>query len=82
MWILSLTDITLAATLWFRDRKVEPPTIGFSAGLLFALPAVRNVQPGAPVIGCTMDVAGFFWAMFLVAVASKFKFLKTFLIQM
>jgi hypothetical protein len=23
MWVLSLTILTLAATLWFRDRKVE-----------------------------------------------------------
>ena len=70
MWILSFTVFTLATTLWLRDRSVEPPTIGFCAGFLFALPAIRNSQPGAPPIGCTVDVAGFFWNMSLVMVST------------
>lgn len=70
MWILSFTVFTLATTLWLRDRQVEPPTIGFCAGFLFALPAIRNSQPGAPPIGCTVDVAGFFWNMSLVMVST------------
>jgi Domain of unknown function (DUF4436) len=70
MWLLSMTAFILAFTLWFRHRKVEPPTIGFVASLLFALPAIRNTQPGVPGIGCTIDVSGFLWNMFLVLVAS------------
>ncbi|KAJ3218567.1 hypothetical protein HK099_005013 [Clydaea vesicula] len=61
------TTATLAVTLWMRDRKVEPPTIAVTTGMLFALPAVRNVQPGIPGIGCTADVIGFFWNMIMVA---------------
>ena len=64
MWSLSFSIFTLAITLWFRDRSVEPPTIGICAALLFALPAIRNTQPGVPPIGCTLDLAGFFWCMF------------------
>ncbi|KAI8902606.1 hypothetical protein BC833DRAFT_572656 [Globomyces pollinis-pini] len=70
MWILSFTIFILSVTLWFRDRKVEPPTIAITTSLLFALPAVRNTQPGIPNIGCTVDLAGFFWNMFLVMVSS------------
>jgi hypothetical protein len=66
MWILGFVVFTLATTLWFRDRKVEPATIGVAGSLLFALPAIRNTQPGVPPIGCTIDLVGFFWAMFLV----------------
>lgn len=69
MWTLSLTVLTLAATLWFRDRKVEAGTIAVASGLLFALPAIRNVQSGAPPLGCTADVSSFFWCMPLVAFA-------------
>ncbi|KAL2917666.1 hypothetical protein HK105_202539 [Polyrhizophydium stewartii] len=69
MWALSLTVLTLAVTLWFRNRKVEPPTIAVAGSLLFALPALRNSQPGAPAIGASVDVAGFMWNMVLVAVA-------------
>ena len=70
LWILSFTIFALATTLWLRDRTVEPPTIGFCAGFLFALPAIRNAQPGAPPIGCTVDVAGFFWNIVLVMLAT------------
>ena len=38
--------------------------------MLFALPAVRNVQPGSPPIGCTSDFMAFFWALALVSSAS------------
>ena len=72
MWVLSLTITTLASTLWFRDRKVEPGTIGIATGLLFALPAIRNTQSGAPIIGCTSDTSGFFWNMALTALSGTF----------
>ncbi|KAJ3392818.1 hypothetical protein HDU92_008174 [Lobulomyces angularis] len=67
LWVLSFLILSLAVTLWMRDRKVEPPTIAVTTGMLFALPAVRNVQPGIPGIGCTADVIGFFWNMIMVA---------------
>ncbi|KAL3900678.1 MAG: hypothetical protein SGCHY_001171 [Lobulomycetales sp.] len=70
MWVLSLLILALAASVYLRDRKVEPPTIAFVTGMLFALPAVRNVQPGVPGIGSTADVMGFFWNMMMVALAA------------
>ncbi|KAJ3205464.1 hypothetical protein HDU67_008829 [Dinochytrium kinnereticum] len=71
MWCLSLLAFTLAVTLWIRGRKVEPPTIAFSIALMFALPGIRNTQPGTPPIGCTADVVSFFWAMSLTAVTAS-----------
>lgn len=38
--------------------------------MLFALPAIRNTQPGIPDIGCTADLAGFMWVMFLVMIST------------
>nr|KAJ3400147.1 hypothetical protein HK105_004771 [Polyrhizophydium stewartii] len=70
MWVLSLGVFVMAATLWLRGRKVEPPTIAVTGALLFALPSLRNSQPGAPIIGASIDVAGFMWNMLLVAVSS------------
>ncbi|KAJ3323578.1 hypothetical protein HDV06_001602 [Boothiomyces sp. JEL0866] len=66
MWILSLSAIYLSVTACTRRRKIEPPMIAGIAALLFALPNIRNVQPGLPAIGCTADIAGFFPAMLLV----------------
>jgi hypothetical protein len=70
MWAMSLGVFAMSiAHLWY-SREVMPPTIGVVTSMLFALPAVRNTQPGAPPIGCTMDVVGFFWNMGLVAVGA------------
>ncbi|KAJ3103223.1 hypothetical protein HDU97_010287 [Phlyctochytrium planicorne] len=71
MWALSLLAVFLAVTLWIKGRKVEPPTIAFSIALIFALPGIRNTQPGGPPIGCTADVVSFFWAMVLSAVTAS-----------
>ena len=37
--------------------------------MLFALPALRNIQPGVPPIGSSEDLAGFMWNMLLIAAA-------------
>jgi hypothetical protein len=39
------------------------------AGMLFALPAVRNLQPGVPPLGGLSDFLSFFWAESLVAIS-------------
>ncbi|KAJ3094801.1 hypothetical protein HDU97_007558 [Phlyctochytrium planicorne] len=70
MWGLSLLAVFLAITLWLRGRKVEPPTIAFSIALMFALPNIRNTQPGSPPVGCTADVVSYFWAMVLSAITA------------
>ncbi|KAI8831380.1 hypothetical protein BC829DRAFT_409758, partial [Chytridium lagenaria] len=56
LWLLSLLVLGVVIQIYFRDRTVEPPT-----AVLFALPAVRNAQPGAPQIGCISDIVSFFW---------------------
>ncbi|KAJ3318455.1 hypothetical protein HDV06_000485 [Boothiomyces sp. JEL0866] len=69
MWLLSIAALTVAFYVLMGTKKVEPPIIAVTASLLFALPAIRNIQPGAPVIGCTLDVAGFFFNMVFVSIS-------------
>jgi Domain of unknown function (DUF4436) len=69
MWLLSLSAFVLSSMIWLRKRTVEPPTIAVVGSLLFALPGMRNVLPGNPTVGCTFDVASFFWALLLVAIS-------------
>ncbi|KAI8831375.1 hypothetical protein BC829DRAFT_437825 [Chytridium lagenaria] len=76
MWVLSLLSISLSVTLWSRGRKMEPPTLGFTIAMLFALPAIRNTQPGAPPIGATSDVASFFWAIILTSLSACLLFIN------
>jgi hypothetical protein len=66
MWSLTLGAL-LMTLCFFSFDFAEPPLIGILATLLFALPAVRNTQPGVPPIGCTVDVAGLFWNMVIIA---------------
>lgn len=61
----------------FREiGSTAPPEMGemaFCAALLFAFPAIRNVQPFAPPMGVLSDYLGFFWAESLVAVTLLIK---------
>ncbi|KAJ7861786.1 hypothetical protein B0H14DRAFT_3615909 [Mycena olivaceomarginata] len=71
MWCLSGGIFIAAMSIWFRERKVEPPLITISTALLFALPNVRNTQPGTPAIaGTTSDMVGFFWNLLLVTTSA------------
>jgi len=71
MWGLSLSIFTAAMSVWFREKKVELPLIAISTALLFALPNIRNSQPGVPPIaGVTSDMVGFFWNLLLVAISA------------
>jgi len=71
MWCLSGGIFVAAMSVFFRERKVEPPLIAISTGLLFALPNVRNSQPGIPATaGTTSDMVGFFFNLLLVAISA------------
>ncbi|KAF7349618.1 DUF4436 domain-containing protein [Mycena sanguinolenta] len=81
MWFLSAGIFIAAMSVWFRERKVELPLIAISTALLFALPNVRNSQPGIPsVAGTTSDMVGFFWNLLLVA-ASAISLIANFVIK-
>ncbi|KAI8894799.1 hypothetical protein BC833DRAFT_623630 [Globomyces pollinis-pini] len=65
-WALTIYVTRIAVVVWFRDYVVEAVAIGFTGSFLFSLPALRNSQPGAPVIGCISDTMGFLWCVGLV----------------
>ncbi|KNE65195.1 hypothetical protein AMAG_10847 [Allomyces macrogynus ATCC 38327] len=69
-WCLSLIMGYLALQVARQKRAVEPPMLAPPCALLFALPSLRNVQPGVPGIGVTVDVVGFFWNMAIVAISA------------
>ncbi|KAJ3323844.1 hypothetical protein HDV06_001214 [Boothiomyces sp. JEL0866] len=66
MWVLSGSAFLVILSIWTRGRKVEPPTIAAVGAILFALPNIRNAQPGAPPVGCNADIAAFFPCLILV----------------
>ncbi|CAO3614526.1 unnamed protein product [Cunninghamella blakesleeana] len=67
-WVLTLCQLFISCQAVLRNR----PTItllSVPAALLFALPNLRNVQPGVPPVGIYLDFAGFFWNMVIVALS-------------
>ncbi|KAJ3323857.1 hypothetical protein HDV06_006446 [Boothiomyces sp. JEL0866] len=66
MWVLSGAAFLVTLSIWTRGRKVEPPTIAAVGAILFALPNIRNAQPGAPAVGCNADILAFFPCLLLV----------------
>ncbi|KAJ3268104.1 hypothetical protein HDV01_003470 [Terramyces sp. JEL0728] len=66
MWVLSGAAFMVTLSIWTRGRKVEPPTIAAVGAILFALPNIRNAQPGAPAVGCNADIVAFFPCLILV----------------
>ena len=66
LWLITACALmALACVVYFG--VVEAKVIAILATLLFAMPAIRNAQPGVPTIGCISDTAGFFWNMIVVS---------------
>ncbi len=68
MWCIIITSILIMLSVIVRNRKMEYSMFGFFASLLFALPALRGIQPFVPALGCLSDYIAFFWAEGIVAI--------------
>ncbi|KAG0345700.1 hypothetical protein BG004_003263 [Podila humilis] len=70
MWAISIA-IGIIAIQVIRNHRISDEhilTLGITT--LFALPALRETQPGIPAIGCAADVLGFYWNMAIIAISS------------
>jgi len=56
--------------MYRKARVVSAPLLALPLVLIFALPALRFVQPGVPTVGAYSDVVGFFWNVGLVAMSA------------
>lgn len=68
MWLLSGIVIFLVLSVVVRRRRIELGMFAFISAMLFALPALRNMQPLIPTIGTFSDYISFFWAESFMAV--------------
>jgi hypothetical protein len=69
MWLIGLIVFTMTLVVVFQPRPIEFGMFTLIAGMLFALPAVRNLQPSVPPLGGLSDFLAFFWAESLVAIS-------------
>jgi len=74
MWLIGLVVFTITTVVVFQPRPIEFGLYTLIAGMLFALPAVRNLQPGVPPLGSLTDFLSFFWAESLVAMSMPILF--------
>lgn len=74
MWLIGLVIFTMTMVVLWQPRPIEFGMYTLIAGMLFALPAVRNLQPGVPPLGSLTDFLSFFWAEALVAVSMPILF--------
>ena len=66
--LVTVVVLLVVSLMILQRRRFEFGMLGWIAGLLFALPAVRNVMPGIPSVGALSDYIVLFWALgFLVA---------------
>jgi hypothetical protein len=66
-WFIAISVILVVVSIVVRKRKIEYSMFAFLSAMLFALPALRNVQPFVPTIGTLSDYSSFFWAEGIVA---------------
>ena len=74
MWLIGLVVFTMTMVVAWQPRPIEFGMFTLIAGMLFALPAVRGLQPGVPPLGGLSDFLSFFWAESLVAVSMPILF--------
>jgi Domain of unknown function (DUF4436) len=62
MAILAFGALTIGTLVFLGIRRPETTLLGALAGIVFALPALRNALPGAPPLGVLGDIFVFLWA--------------------
>ena len=69
MWVLALVILSITFICLTSNRKVELAMLSFFGAMLFAFPAVRNLQPFVPPLGSMTDFYATFWAQGIAALS-------------
>lgn len=69
MWVVGAAVTILTYRIVKSNTAPDVAALGFTGGLLFALPAVRSIQPMVPPVGILADYLGFFWVELLIIVS-------------
>lgn len=68
MWLLTVSLLITTAWYWITGRRVDLPIIALGTSLLFALPNIRNAQPGILArAGIISDLVGYVWNLLIVS---------------
>jgi hypothetical protein len=61
MAVIGLSGLTIGALVFLGVRPMQPPMTGALAAMIFSIPALRGIMPGAPPLGIHADVLILVW---------------------
>lgn len=67
--ILALLTLWVALMVFTTRRRVEVTFLPWTAGVIFALPLLRNYLPNSPPIGAAIDVYVYLWTIVAAVLA-------------
>jgi hypothetical protein len=68
MTLMGLTGITIGTLLFLRIRRLDTTLAAVLSAMIFTLPSIRGIVPGAPPLGVRVDSAVFLWAELAVVI--------------
>jgi hypothetical protein len=66
MVLIAGSALTIGGMVFLGARKIEATLLGALAAMVFSVPALRNVLPGAPPLGVGADDVVFLWTQLAV----------------
>jgi hypothetical protein len=61
MALIGLSGLTIDVLVFLGVRPLQPPMTGALAAMIFSIPALRGIMPGAPPLGVDGDVFVLVW---------------------
>jgi Domain of unknown function (DUF4436) len=66
MALVGLSGLTIGTLVFLGVRPVQPPMTGALAAMVFSIPALRGIMPGAPPLGVHADALVLVWVQLAV----------------
>jgi hypothetical protein len=61
MALIGLSGLTIGILVFLGVRPLQPPMTGALAAMIFSIPALRGIMPGAPPLGIHADALILVW---------------------
>jgi len=68
MALIGLSGLTIGTLVFLGVRPLQPTMTGALAAMIFSIPALRGIMPGAPPLGVHADALVFVWVQLAVIV--------------
>ena len=66
MALIGLSGLAIGTLVFLGVRPLQPPMTGALAAMIFSIPALRGIMPGAPPLGVHADALVLVWVQLAV----------------